>query len=316
MSSQNEPTPKSASGHWYTVFPIPEVTATPLTYQFTNPSLEAQVFTHPTFANGTLPNNSVLSFEGATIITTLATLSLTSIFPTHPTSTLTDLRLAITSRSLHAHLSRLLSLPPNLRTAQPETLGSERLQAELFESYIAGIARELTLTRFEELRQYHLQLLEPFIRAYYTLHQSAAHHPTIREKQRKQELATFTMKLMEYAAKNKLEPPVYDFSSISAQGSHVQWSCQVILGGIHVAKAVAGSKSNAKHLASAEAMKALPPMAGERERDGGGHHVQERRRKKEHYRTAAKVRAGQPVFGQPGWVPPAVPMATTPSWGS
>ncbi|KAI5844308.1 hypothetical protein BZA05DRAFT_173756 [Tricharina praecox] len=314
MTTKTDPTLKSVSGHWFTAFPIPEVAAVPQTYQFTDRTLSAQVFTHPSFANGTGPHNAILSFEGATLITTLATLNLTVLFPATPVSTLSDLRLAITSRALHAHLSRALSLPSHLRAASADTASTERAQSELFEAYIAGVFRELTAARFDELRAYHLQLLQPYIVAYHALHRSAAHHPVIREKQRKQEMATYTVRLMEYAAKNRLEPPVFEFTSNGAQGPLVQWGCQVILGGVHVAKAVAGSKSNAKHLASAEAFKALPVLVGEKDPP---HTTTERRKKKEFYRAAAKTRATPALFGQPGWAPSnAAHMATAPSWGS
>jgi len=315
MSTQSSGTSPKPSGQWFAAFPLPVVITTPRTYRFMDVMLEARVFTHPSFGNGTHPHNAILAFEGGSLVSTLATLNLTSLFPTESPSTLYDLRLAATSRSLHAHLSRLLSLSTHLRVSRPEMLSSERLQAELFEVYIAGIFRELGAARMDELQAYHMQLLEPFMKAYKELHQSAAHTAALHEKARKQELAMDTMRLMEYAAKHKLESPVFDFSCNGEPGAQIRWACQVVLGGIVVAKAVASNKSIAKHLASGEALKALPQSLETKE--PAPTPTVERRKKKEHFRMAAKARSEQPVFGQPDWTPPvAVPASAPPDWNA
>jgi hypothetical protein len=102
---------------------------------------------------------------------------------------------------------------------------------------------------------------------------------------------------MEYAAKNKLEPPKFEFESNGQQGTEIQWRCCVILDGKVVSRGIAGSKIEAKHCASKEAIKAIPAAA----QDDGGAAAQVRRRRKEVFRARARgvgVRMQQQNQGQ------------------
>ncbi|KAF8534407.1 hypothetical protein BDD12DRAFT_699952, partial [Trichophaea hybrida] len=253
---------------WFSAYPIPSVApATIPSYTFSNSALEAQVFTHSSFVPpyaqhipftppSTPADNSTLSWFGHPLAQTLCSLQLNALFPTLSIQATTDLRLALTSKPLHAHLSRLLNLHQNLHTSAPEkTLSSDKVLAELFEAYLAGLSRDLGIHRFHDLYAWYHSLLSPFTHAYHALY--AQHSAAPPPKNGRQELAPYTSRLMEYAAKNKLEPPKFEFESNGQQGTEIQWRCCVILDGIVVSRGVAGSKIEAKHCASKEAIKAI-----------------------------------------------------------
>ncbi|KAA8902668.1 ribonuclease III domain-containing protein [Sphaerosporella brunnea] len=296
LSTASSSDGKATSGSWYTAYGIPAVAPASIsTYTFTSKSLEGQVFTHSSFSPGwgvqAPVDNSTLTWLGAPIINTLISFAITALFPSLSQPAITDLRNALTSRALHAHLCRLLQLPQYLRTSSPTVLQSDRVLAELFEAFIAGVAKDLGLGRWEELYRFYFQLLEPFIHAFHALYHQHLSAPS-REK-RRQELAPWTSKLMEYAAKNKLEPPKFEFESNGAQGQEITWSCIVVLGGRQVARGTAGSKLEAKHIASADAMRALPQHGGDQAA------LNQRRKKKELFRKAARGRGGGAVGMQP-----------------
>lgn len=159
--------------------------------------------------------------------------------------------------------------------------------AELFEAYVGAIARELGTEQFGKLHAWYYNLIEPYVEHYHKAYQNrntaGIPTPTIsssESKLRRQNVAAYTSRLMEYAAKNKLEPPKFEFKDNGLQGAGIQWEATVSLGGAAVARATATTKLEAKHLASREALgalrdpAALDPRAGV---TGGG---QDRRRRK------------------------------------
>lgn len=279
----------ASSGSWFASYAIPTAPASSLqTYTFSSMPLEAQIFTHPSFQQPfgapAQHDNALLSWLGSTLAQTLSALQISALFPNLTTGAASDLRMALTSKPLHAHLSRLLTLPPRLKSASPP---SEKVLADLFDAYLAGISRDLGLARFDDLYRWYFTLLEPYAVAY---HQLYASH-TLAPPPRRQELAAYTSRLMEYAAKNKLDPPRFEFVSNGAQGADITWSCCVVLGGNRVSTGTASSKAEAKHSASMMAMRALPAQGAD---PLGG---QQRRKRKELFRSKAAMGKGGMMGG-------------------
>jgi len=122
---------------------------------------------------------------------------------------------------------------------------------------------------------------------------------------KRQELAPFTSKLMEYAAKNKLDAPGFEFTS-KGEGQEIRWSCTVVLRGVKVARSEAQSKGEAKHMASMEALKVLPQQQLQGGMGvAGGQDREARRKRKEGYRKRAAVAGG---VGPQGVLAPGVGM--------
>ncbi|KAL7268468.1 hypothetical protein RUND412_008908 [Rhizina undulata] len=84
-------------------------------------------------------------------------------------------------------------------------------------------------------------------------------------KHRRQTLSHYTSRLMEYAAKYRLNPPSFSFEHNGLDGALIQWTAIVSLDGTNIARALASTKAEAKHLACKEALgtlKAPPSIMG------------------------------------------------------
>ncbi|TGZ81805.1 hypothetical protein EX30DRAFT_233523 [Ascodesmis nigricans] len=321
-TSNTTPTPTPGrTGPWYASIPLPQLQHPSLSgFTFTSKDLERQVFTHCSAAapsSGNLqsatgniwaqpqtpePDNSTLQWTGASIVQTLCSIVLTSLFPALSSAALSDLRSALTAKPFHTNLSRLLRLPENLRHATQLPL-SERIIAELFEAYIGGIARELGTEQFGRLHAWYYNLIQPYVKYYHEAYLNRDNInpiPTVsssESKLRRQNVAAYTSRLMEYAAKNKLEPPKFEYKDNGLQGAGIEWQATVFLGGAQVATAKATTKLEAKHLASKGALgilrdpSALDPTAGV---TGGG---QERRKRKMERRMRGGMNPGIPHQG-------------------
>jgi dsRNA-specific ribonuclease len=258
------PAPAAPSVPWYDYYGIPAVPPASIhvfTYTFTSKALEAQVFTHASFVPEggatTTPDNAQLVWLGASVIVSLSSFLISSRYPTLSSAASADLRAAITSKQFHAHLCRLQHLPTHLHTSSRSILQSDKVLAELLEAYVGAVAQDLGHSRWEGLNRIYAPIVEPFLHAYHGLYQQHRSAPAPQRENRRQELAPYTSRLMEYAAKNRLEPPKFEFESNGAQVRQIVWCCTVVLGGKQMAKGAARSKLEAKHIASAEAMRVL-----------------------------------------------------------
>ncbi|KAI5776464.1 hypothetical protein EDC01DRAFT_462536 [Geopyxis carbonaria] len=260
------------SGAWYASYPLPQIAHQGLTlYTFNSKPLEQSVFMQSP-SSPDAPDQSLLQWTGASVVNALCSIQLTSLYSDMSSGQLTDLRAALTSKMFHAHLARTLSLHTSLQGAHPGSTPSDRVLADLFESYVGGMARELGTENFGTLYKWYFAFVNPYITHYRTLYQHHLHAPrptsaasasassvvaSAEAKARRQNVAGYTSRLMEYAAKNRLEPPKFEFSDNGQQGADIQWTAIVSLGGISQARAVASTKLEAKHLASKEALGTL-----------------------------------------------------------
>jgi dsRNA-specific ribonuclease len=259
------PAPAAPSVPWYDYYGIPAVPPASIyvfTYTFKSKELEAQVFKHASFVPEggatTSPDNAQLVWLGASVIVSLSSFLISSRYPTLSPAASTDLRAAITSKHFHAHLCRLLHLPTHLRPSSQSIPQSDKVLAKLLEAYIGAVAQDLGHSRWEDLNLIYAAIVEPFLHAYHELYQQHCPAPA----SQRQELAQYTSRLMEYAAKYRLEPPKFEFESNGARGRQLEWSCTVVLCGIQMAKGTASTKWEAKHIASAEAMGELSAYKG------------------------------------------------------
>ncbi|KAI5810647.1 hypothetical protein BZA77DRAFT_327042 [Pyronema omphalodes] len=256
--------PATSSKLWYTVAPLSSIPLHVSRYPL-SPLMEGIVFSFP-------PQNPLLTWSGHTLAMMLCSQQIAAMFPGLSTMAATDLRTALTSKHVHSHLSNALGLP-----LPPD--GSEKACADLFEAYLAGISQDITLGNFQDLYNWYYALLAPIASTYYSLYNQ--------QGAPRQALATYTSRLMEYAAKNKLEPPQFQYESNGKQGGDILWACVVLLGGTTVARGVASSKAEAKHQASMQALSVLPKAKDDPKT------AEQRRARKQLYRERAKmIKAG------------------------
>lgn len=172
------------------------------------------------------------------------------------------------------------------------TAPGDHILATLFCAYVGGIQRDLGTERFGDLYTWYFRLLEPYAvtyQGYYNSYLSSlpppmphtsgapgtvAVNPPSDSRLRRQNVAGYTSRLMEYAAKTKLSAPTFVFRDNGQQGAGIQWSATVSMNNQVIARAVASTKLEAKHLASMEALVALraplvstPPGMGKERRE-------------------------------------------------
>ncbi|CCX10885.1 hypothetical protein FPQ18DRAFT_348076 [Pyronema domesticum] len=252
--------PATSSKLWYTVAPLSAIPLQVSRYPMSS-LMEGIVFSVP-------QQNPLLTWSGHGLAMMLCSQQIAAMFPGLSTVAATDLRTALTSKHVHSHLSNALGLPV-------PSDGNEKVCADLFEAYLAGISQDITLANFQDLYNWYYALLAPIVTTYFSIYSQ--------QGAPRQALATYTSRLMEYAAKNKLESPQFRYESNGKQGGDILWACEVILGENTVARGVATSKAEAKHQASMQALNVLPKTRDDPRTQ------EQRRARKQLYRERAKM---------------------------